>query len=239
MLIAYLRENYNNNVENISHFIGEPNTRLGSNPGGVFRNPLDQSKHYVKFYRDPEQAKAEVAASGIYNLLGAKTMDHRLVSYNGNIGVATKWNPNTQSIPEHEFQHKDPIELARIFHGAVLTKNWDAVGLDHDNIVKDHSDNLHSVDLGGTFKFRAQGAPKEYGPDIAEYDSLRDHNKNWQAASVFGHLTPEHLSSHKETLSNLNYDNVSKVFKNANMMDHDEHTKALLQRRDGLLSRIS
>ena len=42
------------------------------------------------------------------------------------------------------------------------------------------------VDTGGAMEFRAQGSHKDYGEDIAEYDSLRD--EKFPAGQVFAAL---------------------------------------------------
>ena len=62
------------------HFINEEDltpvsgTQYGSNPGGVHVDNKG-NKHYVKYYKDGEQAKTEALTGKIYNHMGIKTLN--------------------------------------------------------------------------------------------------------------------------------------------------------------------
>lgn len=240
-LIRNLRESQEH-IEDISHFIKKPGSQLGSNPGGIFHNPANDEMHYVKLYKNDQQARSEVAASKIYNLVGAHTVEPRLIKFNGKVGVATKWQdlqhlgPKGYHSSGETYDAQDPNELAKHFHAAILTKNWDTVGLEHDNLKKDAFGNLTTVDTGGSFRFRAMGGSKPYGDDIGEKASLVN-GTNPQSADAFERLTPQHLKNHSE-LRNLNHENVSRIFKEVGVNDPEEHTRNLLSRRDKLLETL-
>jgi hypothetical protein len=131
----------------------------GTNKGGFYRG-ADGKDRYVKFYKDPVQGKVEVLANEIYRDLG--------------IGApkSTVFNTATGEAFGSELIH-DSKELNAIkitpaiagkimdgFAADVLTANWDAVGLEKDNIRVISDGTPHRVDNGGSFLFRAQTGRK-------------------------------------------------------------------------------
>lgn len=161
-------------------FLPKPgNTQLGSNPGGIHTHSETGEKHYVKYYAKPDQAKTEALTAKIYHHMGIHTLEPEHHEIGGKSAISTKWNDHLHPMKKHDFENLKPHQqkqIGKMYHAAVLTKNWDVVGLVHDNIVAHkHTGDLHSVDQGGSFNFRAQGAHKDYGPDISEHHSLR-HN---------------------------------------------------------------
>lgn len=213
--------------------------RLGSNPGAVHTDPSGQ-KHYVKFYPNPDQARSEVLTSKIHKHMGINSPELSLVNKAGKIGVASPWNDNLKTMRPKEFNsvnEKQATQIATMHHAAVLTKNWDIVGLEHENIMKDHNGDLHSVDHGGAFNFRAQGAHKDFGPDISEVKSLR--NPDNASGQVFNHVFKNHPEASKkalEAVKNINPDHVKGLFKDSGLANHKELAGNFLQRRDKLIS---
>ena len=236
--ISYIVEDSNFKIRDISHFQYAPNSQLGSNPGGVFTDPSSGKVHYAKFYHNFDQSRSEVAASHVYNLMGIHTVNHELAHYVSKMGVVSPWNGDLQSMHAEDYHNPSPndrSQLAGHFHAAILTKNWDALGAGYENIMKHpHTGNLHSVDFGGVFKFRAQGGPKPYDTNIGEHQTLRDPRMNPQAANAFGKLTHDDIKSSAYRLHNLNHANVHAAFKSVGMADLDGHVKTLLDRRDQL-----
>lgn len=209
--------------------------RLGSNDGGVFHDPHTGEKHYLKFYRDPSQARSEVAAANVYEKIGAKTLKPRLVSHEGRTAVATSWRDDLKPLAHHEYNDMSDHEkhsLSKHFHAAVLTKNWDTVGLGLDNIAKDKHGDFHTLDTGGSFSFRAQGGHKDYDHKIGEYDTLRDRHMNPDAHHVFSKLGHDHLQSGKAHATSLTDDDAHDIIRSAGLPS--EHAHALISRRDAL-----
>lgn len=132
-------------------------TQKGSNPGGLHVDEHGE-KHYVKHYENPDQAKVEALTGKIYHHMGIKTVKPEL---HGHSSIKTKWNEDVHQIPPHHFENlskKQAHQIGKIYHGAILTKNWDVVGLEHDNIVHNKkTKDLHAIDHGGAFHFRARG----------------------------------------------------------------------------------
>lgn len=176
--------------------------KLGSNEGGLY--DFGGKQYYVKFYKNVEQAKSEVLAAQVINGLGVKTLQPQLGKIGGRTAVITPW----QSVQHIAWQNgavqnltkEQRVQLAQMYYAAVLTKNWDVLGLDYSNIGM-LDGNLVQLDTGGSFKFRAQGGAKEYGPDIAERDSLM--NPTIPSGKVFSELKKIDLEAFKLALSKI------------------------------------
>jgi hypothetical protein len=217
------------------------NTQYGSNPGGVHTDKKGE-KHYVKFYKNPDQGKVETLTSKIYEHMGAKTTKPENRSVNGKHAVVTKWNDKLEPMQKHDFEHltkPQAHDIGRKYHAAVLTKNWDAVGLEHDNIMKHkETGELHTVDNGGAMHFRAQGGHKTFSHDIDEHKSLR--NMPGAASShVFNHVFKHHPEAEHEGLKavrNIDDKHVKSLFENSGLHNHKELHEAFHARKTALLA---
>lgn len=161
-----------------------PNTQRGSNPGGIYE-AADGSKHYVKFYADPNQARTEVAAARLYERMGIQTLQPRFIEIDGRTGVTTRWVDGLTKLSPNDLAAAHLDDLAAAFNASVVTKNWDVIGLDFDNLVRHPNGRLVLVDAGGSFKYRAQGGAKPFGADIDDVKSLKDPATNPSAARAF------------------------------------------------------
>ena len=217
------------------------NTQMGSNPGGIHTDSTG-SRYYVKFYKNADQAKTEALAGNIYHQMGIHTVKPEYRQVGGKHAVVSRYNEHLTKLKPHEFEHVTPEQakqIGRMYHGAVLTKNWDIVGLEHDNILKDlKTGNLHSVDGGGSFHFRAQGEHKTFGPDVDEHHSLR--HKNEQASHVFNRAFENHPHAEHEGLDSvkrLNDDSLHHAFKNSGLSNWEDLHKNFMLRKKALLSK--
>lgn len=159
----------------------------GSNPGGKFTDEHG-TEWYCKFPADADVAKSEVLAAKLYGAAGIAGQDAMLVTKDGKLGIASKWQ---------EVKKADtPAALAKVdgvasgFAADAWLGNWDVVGLGYDNLQVDAATGKAvRVDAGGSLEYRAQGGKKSFGNVVTELDSLRDKAINPQAAKVFGHLS--------------------------------------------------
>ncbi len=159
----------------------------GSNAGGMYE-ATDGRRYYVKLYKDPNQARTEVAVNAIHRKLGIETPQSRIVEIDGQTAIASEWRDDFQRMSKDDLlSEKYSEDIARIFATSVMVKNWDVIGLDFDNVVLTKSGRLAVVDTGGSLDFRAQGAKKPYTRDIGEVNTLRDPTLNPQSAAVFNH----------------------------------------------------
>lgn len=163
-----------------------PGTQRGSNEGGLYEAP-DGTRYYVKFPRDANQARSEVAAARVYDLLGIETVRPELVTIAGRTGIASRFRDDWKRVSAADIAKHHAEDAARIYQASVLTKNWDFVGAALDNLMVTPQGRLAIVDTGAAFKFRAQGGAKPFGPDIDEVRTFRRHGRN-EAAPIFGPL---------------------------------------------------
>jgi hypothetical protein len=212
----------------------------GSNDGGVFADAQGH-KFYVKFYANPDQARTEELASGLFELMGNKTPGPRVTEVNGKQALVTAWNDRLEQLSPHDFKKLSDtqnLQVARMYHAATLTKNWDVLGLVHDNLVR-HKDTgeMVEVDTGGSFNFRAQGGHKDYGPDIAEQKSLR--NPQNASGDVFNHVFSKHPDLEKtslDTIQHLDMGKVKGLFEKSGLKNRTELYDNFAKRRTALLA---
>jgi SPP1 gp7 family putative phage head morphogenesis protein len=158
----------------------------GSNPGGVYEGS-DGVKRYVKFYKEPAQAVGEHLANSLYSDLGFGGVKSSTFSHGGSLAYASELLPNTRTLAE-ALANATPAQAKKLakkaldgFSADVLTANWDAVGLELDNMLVDAAGNITRIDNGASFLTRAQGARKPahmLSDNITEWDSFFDANKN-------------------------------------------------------------
>lgn len=213
--------------------------QLGSNEGGVYADDETGKKFYVKHYRNADQAKVEDLTSKIYEHMGINTLRPTYSEMNGKPTIATEWNEKLRLKDPSEFNHLNDVEahqLAKMYHAAILTKNWDIIGMEHDNVMQHENGDMYAVDHGGAFHFRAQGAPKEYGPDINEHASLR--SNPGASGRVFSSLFQKHpQAEHRalEAVKGINDDYVETAFRNSGLDNWKELHHNFKQRKENLL----
>ena len=218
-----------------------PNTQMGSNQGGLY-SANNGDRYYVKHYDNPDQAKSEVLAGKIYHHMGIHTAKPEYREVGGKPSVVTRYDQNlTRMKPKHfeELTPEQATQIGKMYHGAILTKNWDVVGQEHDNILK-HSTtgHLHSIDAGGAFHFRAQGKNKDYGPDIGEHSSLRTGNQ--QSSHVFNRVFASHPHAEHngvEAVRALDDKTIHHEFESSGLSNWKELHKNFIARKKSLLAK--
>lgn len=164
----------------------------GSNPGGKF---VDEhgTEWYCKFPGNEDVAKSEVLAAKLYGAAGIAGQDAMLVTKDGKLGIASKWQDVKKAA--------SPAALAKVegvasgFAADAWLGNWDVVGLGYDNLQVGADGKAMRVDAGGSLEYRAQGGKKAFGNIVTELDSLRDPKINPQSAAVFGKLTKADITA--------------------------------------------
>ena len=224
-------------------FDRHPNTQFGTNPGGRYTHNVTGKDYYIKFPRNPEQAKVEVAAAKIYHVLGIPTMSPSGKDISGRIGVVTPWREDIKNYPEHELKHRTETDndfankMVHLHVASALIRNHDAIGLwDSPNLMKDEQGNHISIDQGGSFHFRAQGEPKDFGHDAKEdMESLRvDRRPSGQIFNrAYINTTPEQHKAAIENLRNLTDQHIDAIISHVNLKP--EVAETLKRRRDSLL----
>jgi len=234
-------ESYSEDIPDISHWTEEHGTQQGSNEGGIH---YDESgvKHYVKVYNNPEHAKTELASAKLHQLFGVKTVVPKLIRKNGKVGLASVYNDNLKVERPQFYDHLNPNQkedITKMYHAAIITNNRDIVGLEHDNIMVDkNSGQLHSIDQGGSFSFRAQGGRKEFPSDnVDEKNSLRKYRP---AADVFNsNLNRSSELQNIEKIKQVKDSDIRDIMKSSGLANHEELSDTVIQRKNKLISSYS
>jgi hypothetical protein len=171
--------------------------------------------------------------------MGIHTLQPKHEMINGRHAIVTKYNPDLKSMKPKEFDNLSSDQahhIGKMYHAATLTKNWDIVGLEHDNIMKHKNGDLHAIDHGGSFNFRAQGGHKDYGPDISEHQSLRDNNQ--ASGHVFKSVFAQHPEAEKKGLDSvkkIDDSHIHGLFKNSGLSNWKDLHKNFMERKKKLL----
>jgi len=163
----------------------------GSNPGGKFKDESGQ-EWYCKFPSDSDVAKSEILAAKLYAAAGIAGQDAKLITKDGKIGIAGKWNTVSKASPA---QLAKADGVAAGFAVDAWLGNWDAVGMEYDNLQLDENGKAVRIDAAGSLTYRAQGGKKAFGQHVTEIDTLRDKTINPQSAAVFGKLSKADITA--------------------------------------------
>lgn len=222
--------------------------QLGSNPGGRYKDTETNKDYYIKHPKAKDQDKTEVLSAKLHELMGVKTLKPELTVHNDKPSVKSEYNHDLEPLKSH---HIDKLNLdhhkqiGNIYAAGVLTKNWDAFGTGMDygdgNVMIDKKkQHLVSIDQGGSFNHRAQGAHKDYGSDIDEKDTFKDPKMSEGAKFVNKALEHKEVRDHvKNTLQNLNMDHVKSAFENSGLSNASELHRNFLERHKKLLDHFS
>ncbi len=146
---------------------------------------------------------SEATADAVYRALGVPTVNSGIVHTVDGPVKFSEFMKNGQTLSEWK-QGKTKAEVEAMHaeigkHFAVdaLMGNWDVIGTGSNNVlIKDGVP--YRIDNGGALEYRALGTKKkasEWGPNVLELKSLKDHNINSDAAKVFEHLTPDQIKA--------------------------------------------
>ncbi len=157
----------------------------GSNEGGIYRGS-DGVTRYVKFYDDPAQAYSEAVSNRIYRELGFEAPRSALVPRKGKIALANEMIENGGTLGSAGLTKARAEKVLQGLAADVWLANWDAVGLQLDNVLVAGS-KLARVDQGGSLLFRARAGrkPLERLGKISEWDGFADSTRNPAYAKVF------------------------------------------------------
>lgn len=143
---------------------------LGVSPGGVFEDN-DGRRVYLKTTEDQENTmhlRSEAAAAQLANAAGIRTLTPRLVTRNGQLYLASKWNPNLKKLPDVNdlTPHHLENDLPKHYVLAAATNNYDVIGYHRGNaMVDDQTKRIVGVDYGVSFGFTAKGHQTPYTAD--------------------------------------------------------------------------
>jgi len=212
----------------------------GSNDGGVFKDKLG-GKWYVKFPGSADIAKSEFMATKLYQMFGFPVPKSKLITKNGKIGIASKWD-ETLSKGSAEKLAKAKGARAGFVIDAWLA-NWDVVGLDLDNLLLNDKGEAVRLDNGGALAYRAMGGKKgsAFGRDVPELDTLLDPSKNATSATVFKGIKKSDLKAGAELLAKIKPSQIDEICEKVaigTLMDQSDLAGKLKARRSFILNKF-
>jgi 8-oxo-dGTP pyrophosphatase MutT (NUDIX family) len=177
--------------------------KMGSNEGGTFEDK-DGNRFYIKRPKTKEHVENEMAAARLYQLAGVNTLTYREVE--GGNHVATELvkldKDNVSKLTPSERQ-----EATKDFAIHAWLGNYDAAGTGGDNqgVV---GGKVTTLDVGGSLRFRAQGAPKGagWGPKVKEIDTMRGKDPSVHApdaARLFGKMSESDLKASAQRVTTI------------------------------------
>lgn len=211
----------------------------GSNPGGMFKDH-DGGKWYVKASKSEKHARNEALAAELYNMAGVDVPDVRLTRHNGKLGTASKM---VDGAKQDLLERMDEPEYRKAaqdgFAAHAWLGNWDAVGLEYDNIMSDKDGKPVMIDPGGSLLYRAQGGEKgdAFSNDVSEWDSLRNPSRN--TGSLFHDMSKDQLKKSVQHIADMSPDAISDAVKRAGFDPQTEKFVAgrLIKRREDLMKK--
>ncbi|MDO5480980.1 MAG: hypothetical protein Q4F60_01370 [Candidatus Saccharibacteria bacterium] len=206
--------------------------QLGSNEGGWYENP-DGERYYVKFYKNPNQGRAEFVANAIYEKAGIKAVRSEMIQLDGREAIASPVIPGATAASKEAQKASEDVQKG--FVADAFLANWDVVGLAFDNIVQS-DDGFYRIDNGGSLIFRAQGGDKTYSPDsIPELNSMLANGR--PAGEIFAGITEKEIRRQAQDLvSKVKPEDIRTIVDESGLTgeDRDRILAGLLGRREYL-----
>lgn len=205
--------------------------QLGSNPGGVYVGPTGQ-KFYIKSPLSEDHLRNEMLAGQLYGMSGVKTPRLELVETPKGLAISSAWEPGELI---GRMRNPDVTSVQRGLPTDAWLANWDVVGTGGDNVLMTPSGPVR-IDLGGSLRYRAQGAPKEFGPSVEELVSIPKFTPE-----VFGGARRETLVPNARAIGGIPESRIRKAvtdFGPVDARENDRLYRALLERRKDLMRRL-
>lgn len=165
--------------------------RLGGSTGAELVKDLEGRFFVRKKGNSPAHLREEVTADLAYQALGLEVPRVKLYPGETKLTPFIEGQTLAEALAKATPQQAQDL-LARVQRGFVadaLLANYDVAGMNLDNILVDKGGQIWRIDNGGSLRFRAQGAPKTFGPDVTELRTMRDAKINPAAARVFAGIT--------------------------------------------------
>jgi len=241
-------DNLNEDRYDISNWKKVDGGQGGSNPGGVYEDPLG-NKYYVKESNGGEAPMHnEVIGGALYKAAGVNSNEVFFVTKGDQRLLATPWIENNGQKMldvldgnENEFRKKAQADFAI----DAWLDNYDVVGIGPWNLVADENGDPLRLDPGGSMMFRATGAEKSWWSDEpTAIDDMRFGSSNSSAytylPNVFGDMTGDQVKESAKKLLAVTPEKISTIVNSSGL---DEDTKAklystLVIRREKILDRF-
>jgi len=172
---------------------------------------------------DPEgHVSNEYDMNRYLNELGVAVPKATITNERGRPTMLTDWEEGAKPVT-----YEDKQKLRQDFVPQALIANWDALGMDMDNVLMRPDGTPTYVDVGGAGPYRAQGARKlpfvEWGPHAPEIETMQSippHTKQ-----VYGEMTPEKLGQSYDRYGGID------AMQSATKVLRDRQTRDIMNQR--------
>lgn len=216
--------------------------KLGSQNGGTYETPNGE-KFYVKMPTDPARARNEVLAFKLYEAAGVSVPEVALVEIDGNLGVASKWLTDAEQV---KWTKGDKVLAAEDFAAHAWLANWDAVGLDFENLQLSDG-KLTLMDAGGSLEYRAMESSgkkteAQWTDNVQEWTTMRSFGMNANTAEVFHAMTPAQLVASGDRIVAMDDQTIAKLvdtYGPTTPGDKGKLALRLIARRDDIKQKVA
>ena len=208
----------------------------GSNPGGLYE-ASDGARYYVKTPQTEDHARNEILTAKLYELgKGFRTPDVGPATRKGKVSVYSRIIPDLEQ-DEHGLKEGDVPGVGRGVGFDAWLANWDVVGLEYDNLLRDEEGDAVRVDTGGGLRYRAMGKPKgnAFGPEVTEMDTFMDPKR--RSGSILSRAPWKEISEGIDQVLAIPEDKIRDLVEEWGPKDDAEREKllkTLLARRESL-----
>jgi hypothetical protein len=173
---------------------GRTGTNLGGSTGArmhsVPQHPSGQ-RFVSKRGAHPQHILNEFDMNRYLDALGVGVPDAALFEHQGKPNMLTRFEERASPL---DLRDRDAVQRVRqdfVPHAAI--GNWDALGLDLDNVLIRPDGTPTYVDVGGSGPFRAMGGPKgdAWGSGTSDLDTMQFKPPHTQ--DVFGNMSEQEL----------------------------------------------
>ncbi len=220
--------------------------KLGSNDGNVAVHTASGDKFYIKKPANKDWAISEMIASHILRrILGERAPLVRPLFKNGEfVGIASKWKEGkpltmeeVKKVSENNPQAFKNFMETSMVHAWLGNRDFAAPG----NLIIDVNGNIHSIDMGGSLKFRSMGEMKtDWAPDrINEIIDFLG-GKNPDISKHLVNMQVEHLENAIRKIFQISNEEIEGIVRaneglgNFNKTEANDIIFMLINRRDEL-----
>jgi hypothetical protein len=170
---------------------------LGGSTGAV--KMVDRQGRFwvMKSGASPDHLLSEFAAEQMYRAAGAEIPASKVYETpSGPVKLGTFIEGTLLKDLTGDALTRARATISQRFVADALLADRDVIGMEADNIIVTRDGKAYRIDVGGSLKYRAQGALKrDFGPAVVELDSMRDAGLNPQTAAVFGRLSTAEIET--------------------------------------------
>lgn len=220
---------------------------LGSNPGGVYKDPKTGEQYYVKI-QDKDRGNNERLASAIYKEAGLGSLEVKDGTLDGKPITYTEWKEGLTPLfgPKANdlgySKRQEALDSAK--DGYLIDAwiaNWDIVGEGRDNISTDGDSNPIRLDAGGALLYRARGSRKgsAFGNEVVELETFKDSSNTAELMYGNMYLFPRAERNSYEKLKAISPDRIDQLVDQyiSNPDDNKELKDKLKARRQFILDK--